>query len=713
MLQSSLIQTFRKTGQRGTGIMHTMKCHEHISVAPLLVRSLLRSSSSYSRPASSTLALRQFVDHHRNNNQRMHLRLPVSASGASYTRCIRSFGKSCNYAPVTNLCWNLHPTLSTMVSHQQRHMSYINRGPIKEKKNDNADHLFYQNIGPIPLAVGGAVLVGTAAYFGLPFMKVSRSTYDDDALEELEEHLAHVWRDIVKEEHLEDGALASGQANLTEKVSKFIKNVLSTQEVADTLADLLARVLESKRFQDAAQKLVMALWGDLVADPETLAGIIKLLQKAIENEQIQASVQKLVLALIQDKKVYEELTKLLVSLGSEQRVLDATQDLLTESAHNALNDKEILSHSMEFATKLVGDEGIQRSTGEAIRNTVTYAVKPGLSAFLYAMGVGLIMIGVMALVNSRASEKEMEIVDRAMTTVGGNMHSAAKEGFSFPFLLIQNAARSVLRSIAHAGGSLITALSTVILKVLKIPLDLSRRVTLTVSTLTLAAVRTIFAAISESVIGKAAKGMWVTITTVVTVVVTGTIDFASWISGLSQFTITLVSRWSTVVSQSTERTVSLLFISISNVAAFISSALRGFLPEMASVVMPSWIYTEMLISNVTGRASVCFTICTTRLASLFNSASDSASIAFAFLSSSIFSAWCHASGEMLVTRSKFVVLFDSFSSGVGATLDKASKSASIHASKVVESVSVSFEILSSWFLNLIHGHGFSGSTSTL
>jgi hypothetical protein len=62
------------------------------------------------------------------------------------------------------------------------------------------------------------------------------------------------------------------------------------------------------------------------------------------------------------------------------KVLNAAKELLTESAHKALNDPEILDHSMEFATDVVGDNILQKTSGEALRNTVTYAVRPSLSA---------------------------------------------------------------------------------------------------------------------------------------------------------------------------------------------------------------------------------------------------------------------------------------------------------------------------------------------
>lgn len=64
-------------------------------------------------------------------------------------------------------------------------------------------------------------------------------------------------------------------------------------------------------------------------------------------------------------------------------MLNATQSLLTESAHNTLNDPDILDHSMEFATDVVGDDVVQRTAGEALRNTLSYAVQPGISIGKY------------------------------------------------------------------------------------------------------------------------------------------------------------------------------------------------------------------------------------------------------------------------------------------------------------------------------------------
>ena len=115
-------------------------------------------------------------------------------------------------------------------------------------------------------------------------------------------------------------------------------DVLKIEALQEAIASLITRVLESVQFQNACQQLLKNLWNDLVNDPETTAQVVALLNNAIQNKEIQ-----------------------------------------TESAHNALNDPEILDHSMELATDVVGDDIVQRTSGEALRNTVTYAVGPGLS----------------------------------------------------------------------------------------------------------------------------------------------------------------------------------------------------------------------------------------------------------------------------------------------------------------------------------------------
>lgn len=192
-----------------------------------------------------------------------------------------------------------------------------------------------------------------------------------------------------------------------------VSDILNSDALQRAISSLLSRVIESKQFQAACQQLLKKLWNDLVNDPETLQQVVHLLNKAIQNPEIRKSVHRLILELINDEEIYQELTALLVRLGEEPEVCDATKALLTESAHRALNDPEILDHSMEFATDVVGDDVVQRTSGEALRNTVSYAVKPGLSAFLGFLSIGLMLFSFSALRNARSlssSEKSEEYI---------------------------------------------------------------------------------------------------------------------------------------------------------------------------------------------------------------------------------------------------------------------------------------------------------------
>jgi hypothetical protein len=283
---------------------------------------------------------------------------------------------------------------------------------------------------------------------------------------------------------LEDGDEALSATNRRPKsvdnTVNMITDVLHSEALQSALASLITRVLDSEQFQQACQTLLKNLWNDLVNDPETTAQIVQLLQNAIENKEIQRSVKKLVMQIIDDKEVYDELTRLVVRLGQEKDVLDATQSLLTESTHNALNDPEILDHSMEFATDVVGDDIVQRTSGEALRNTVTYAVRPGISTFLSIIGAGLLLFGLSALANARASEHEAAIVEKAMTTVARNLSTTTAEGMgallslpgrvlsgclsllmsmaSFPVKLIQRG----LSRMGRTGDSAINAVASVV-----------------------------------------------------------------------------------------------------------------------------------------------------------------------------------------------------------------------------------------------------------
>jgi hypothetical protein len=257
-------------------------------------------------------------------------------------------------------------------------------------------------------------------------------------------HVEKSYRQILKEAQLDADLLGTflrsyfpelkvgtGKPRTVTTTSDLIAEILNTDTIKNTLITLTSSVLESYQFKKACNALLLNLWRDLMRDPETTAEVVKVLQNALEKKEMKVAIKSLVLQIITDEEVYDELMKLVLRLGQDRDIIQATQRLLTVSAHNALNDPEILDHSMEFATDVVGDDVVQRTSGEALRNTVTYAVRPGVSIFLSLSGICLLLFGLSALANSKATERESIIVDKALSTMSRNIQKSSMEILGF------------------------------------------------------------------------------------------------------------------------------------------------------------------------------------------------------------------------------------------------------------------------------------------
>lgn len=190
-----------------------------------------------------------------------------------------------------------------------------------------------------------------------------------------------------------------------------VTDVLNGYPFQNAISSLAAHVVTSHAVKSACRRLLKSLWDDLIDDPDTTRQVVALLNDAIQNEGIRSATRDLVLELINDEEIQCELTALVVRLGNQQEVLDATKTLLTESAHKALNDPDILDHSMEFATDMVGDDVVQRSSGEALRKTVTYAMRPSFRAFLSILGCGLVFVSISIARHAQHSVREGRIID--------------------------------------------------------------------------------------------------------------------------------------------------------------------------------------------------------------------------------------------------------------------------------------------------------------
>jgi uncharacterized membrane-anchored protein YjiN (DUF445 family) len=229
----------------------------------------------------------------------------------------------------------------------------------------------------------------------------------------------------------------------------LLKDVVKSQALQQAAQEFVVQTVNSEEFQTALKRLVRTLWNDLVTDPETKAQVVHLLQHAIRSPDVQQAVQELVVRLFVDEpEVQAAMTAALQRLGEDERVRQAAVQLLTAAAHTTLNDPDVLDHSMEFASDVVADDLIQRTAGEALRNTISHAMQPGSQALMLVAGVGLLLVSFLSLGYSGFSvSRTLDVAWEGATRFAGGLVGSVSDKLVIPVFSALRAVVIALLSI--------------------------------------------------------------------------------------------------------------------------------------------------------------------------------------------------------------------------------------------------------------------------
>lgn len=103
-----------------------------------------------------------------------------------------------------------------------------------------------------------------------------------------------------------------------------------------------------------------------------------LLTDALQDPTLKAALAKLVADLCVDPEVQAMATELTLKVMDQPEVVIATNKLLMASTSTVLSNDEIIAQSKGFVADVMGDDTLQKEGGDAIWNSVTHALKPGL-----------------------------------------------------------------------------------------------------------------------------------------------------------------------------------------------------------------------------------------------------------------------------------------------------------------------------------------------
>jgi len=116
----------------------------------------------------------------------------------------------------------------------------------------------------------------------------------------------------------------------------------------------------------------------LVCCQETIAQVAGLLTDALQDPTLKAALAKLVADLCVDPDVQAMATELTLKVMDQPEVVTATNKLLMASTSTVLANEEIIAQSKGFVADVMGDDTLQKEGGDALWNSVTHALKPGL-----------------------------------------------------------------------------------------------------------------------------------------------------------------------------------------------------------------------------------------------------------------------------------------------------------------------------------------------
>ena len=276
------------------------------------------------------------------------------------------------------------------------------------------------------------------APYTIPKMKQSNNTYDELATEDPVDDFAKLARQ-------EWGVVEEGKS----AIEVMLRDLMQSKALQEASKEFVLRLLESPEVKQGLNRLIKELWTDLVSDPETVRQVVHLLNIAIQDEKVKKAAQKLVIELVDQPEVKRSLVLLVEGLGKDDSVVLATQDLLTKSAHRSLNDPEILEHTMEFASDIVGDDIVQQSARDALWNTVGHAMRPVTAVVLTTAGVGLILFGVVSIAYSRSSEQEVKLFESALSSLISNASLGIARMVSWPFRFMGSLSTQVTSVIVY------------------------------------------------------------------------------------------------------------------------------------------------------------------------------------------------------------------------------------------------------------------------
>eukprot|EP01035_Chromulina_nebulosa_P018409 gene18409-24112_t len=176
---------------------------------------------------------------------------------------------------------------------------------------------------------------------------------------------------------------------ITSNAAGFLREASSVQQTQQALLQLTIHVLQHPDSLNEVTILAKKLIDNISHDEESISKLGKMIAESLKNPIIKKVVVDIIIQLANDPKVLEVVTELSLKVIHKPEILKAISDLLSEASKEVLKNDQVVNQSRDFVADVMGDDKVQREGGDAIWNSISHALSPGLRRFA---GVGLIAV---------------------------------------------------------------------------------------------------------------------------------------------------------------------------------------------------------------------------------------------------------------------------------------------------------------------------------
>jgi hypothetical protein len=178
---------------------------------------------------------------------------------------------------------------------------------------------------------------------------------------------------------------------LGDQATKAVTGVLRDEDIRNSASSTASELAESLLSDDRLRQDVATFLDSLATNPSTQSSVAALLISVLQQEATRTelatllqhpetitAIQQLLIMSLDDAAVRRSLEEALSWLLADKAFQQVGMAAVLDVLHETLDNAKLRDHSSEALTAVVSDGRLQRSTGDALWNAVTWSVTPSI-----------------------------------------------------------------------------------------------------------------------------------------------------------------------------------------------------------------------------------------------------------------------------------------------------------------------------------------------